>query len=396
MTVESKRPDLWIVLGLLVLAAVPRLVWLGADDFWSDEVHTFDAVALPTAELVRERLAAGHLPVYFLLLDLWSDVLGRSEWALRLPSAIAGTLCVLPAWGLLRRLLPDRGTAAWGTALVVSHPLWIELSREARMYPLLALAFLVVAVAVVDGVREARSVSPLAWCAAVVGPMLHVSWGFGLVALGGYAATSALRRDSETRVPRRLWLLLGLSGLVLLLGVSGAQVPSHDLVRRPWPREVGVFLLRQVAGADVRPAWLPLYAGTALAWGVALVTGARAAPPSVRRLGLSLVLGVHGAAAAGGLLTTAAWGPARYVSLAVPGMVLLAANGRLRLRLLPALVALSLTTASVGVLDVDRSASTIADTESLEAPSEDPPTTAPERARRLVLEHYRRHPRSDR
>lgn len=379
---SSSRVPGWV--WPLALALLVRLVGLGDDDFWSDEVHTFEALELPLGELVRERLAAGHLPLYFVLLDLWSEAFGSGHLALRLPSALVGALAVVPGWYLFRRLLPDRAAARWATTMLAVHPVWVELSREARMYPFVGLAFLVVALAIARG-RD-RTPHWTAWIAAVLGPLLHATWAFGLAALIAVAGVRRLRRKS-------VWGLFALSAAVLALSLPTADLPTHELVRRVWWREGAVYGLRQFAGAEVRGGLLWLYLPLALCWVPTLVAGVRDGERRVRVWGASVVGVVHVGVAVASFVASLPWGPTRYVALGVPGLIVLAAASHARLRAVcVALILLSIGVTTVDVLDVDRRASGEAAALGDDV-SSDEGTTVPERARLLVLRHYYAHPR---
>ena len=68
-----------------------------------------------------------------------SDVAGSSEWALRLLSAIAGTVTVPVVWVLLRDVTQRAGIAHTGAMLLATNPLHLWYSQEARPYALLVL-----------------------------------------------------------------------------------------------------------------------------------------------------------------------------------------------------------------------------------------------------------------
>ena len=77
-----------------------------------------------------------HPPLYYLLLRYWSAVVGQSDVAARLPSAIFGILTVAAA--AFVKPLPAPGRLAFMALLAVS-PGAIEYAQEARSYSLLLL-----------------------------------------------------------------------------------------------------------------------------------------------------------------------------------------------------------------------------------------------------------------
>jgi mannosyltransferase len=316
----------WRLVALAAALAV-RFTALGRADLWTDEIQTLHAVQLPVRELVLERLHAGHVPVYFLVEKAWCELFGTSQLALRMPAAIFGVLLLLPAWSLLRRLAGE-GAAWWGTALLAFHPLLVELSREARMYSLLALLVLVAAdraAAALAGERPGVTF----WTAAVVGPLVHPTWAFAAVPLGLWLALEARTVRPESR-RAAVAALAGIAASVALLlaALWFADPQRQELTRRPWGREAGVFVLRIFTGSELSPfRSFPTCAAVVACWCLPLLRGALDAPPRARRLALWWALGVPVASVASGVLGGVPWGPARYVETAAIGVSLLAAAG---------------------------------------------------------------------
>jgi 4-amino-4-deoxy-L-arabinose transferase-like glycosyltransferase len=90
---------------------------------------------MPVSALLAEGIPADqHPPLYYLLLEQVLK-LGRSEWLMRLPSALAGFLTIPIMWRIgvaLKR--PNIGLLA--AALIAFAPLHVWYAREARMYGL--------------------------------------------------------------------------------------------------------------------------------------------------------------------------------------------------------------------------------------------------------------------
>lgn len=122
--------------ALLLAAAALRLPRLGAAALWLDEcasIETALAVARSTSWTVMRALLRG-LSAYTLLLAPWieRDV---GEWAVRLPSVLAGIALVPIAW-LLGKEVGGRPLARRLGAAVALSPFFVWHSREARWYPL--------------------------------------------------------------------------------------------------------------------------------------------------------------------------------------------------------------------------------------------------------------------
>lgn len=155
-------------LGLILLALAAfawRVQGLTWQSLWRDEV---DAVYFATRHL-PETLAmfvqpGQNGPLYFLSLRPWFALVGTSEFALRYPSAMAGTLSVLLTWQVARRLLPltpfgeGKRTAhaqvAWLAALLMAcNPYQLWYGQEGKMYTVITLLVLLATWWWLEGIR---------------------------------------------------------------------------------------------------------------------------------------------------------------------------------------------------------------------------------------------------
>ncbi len=131
-----------ILPGILLLAFGLRIFHLPDANIWWDEGLAVWAARMPLADMLRWTSVDVHPPLYFGLLHFWRMPLGDSEYAIRLFSAMAGTLAVAAVWQLGRTLYPHRpGIATLGALLLAlaRFPIW--WSQEARMYMLGGLLF---------------------------------------------------------------------------------------------------------------------------------------------------------------------------------------------------------------------------------------------------------------
>lgn len=137
-----ERRDRSIALALILVAFVLRIWALDAKGLAYDEAATalMSRASLPEIVAFHWDAAFEHLPLWIVFMNGWSKVAGQSEFALRLPSALAGTLTIPLLWLLLRRLRP--ADLAWRSAtssLVAVSPVLILYSQEARMYAFVVL-----------------------------------------------------------------------------------------------------------------------------------------------------------------------------------------------------------------------------------------------------------------
>ena len=137
MTRAAALRNLLLAAVLLLLASALRLHRIDAQSLWFDEGWSAWAAIQPT--LAQALLAdATNPPLYYLLLNFSTGLLGDSEFSLRLPSLLASLLLIVLTWQLALRCCDRR--AAWlaGWLAACSAPLWWA-AQEARMYALLAL-----------------------------------------------------------------------------------------------------------------------------------------------------------------------------------------------------------------------------------------------------------------
>jgi mannosyltransferase len=124
------------VLGLVAAAFLLRLHQIGRQEIWFDEADSYFLATIPTG------LAHSHTPpLYFLLLRWWMTVAGTDEAAVRLLSAIFGTLFVLAVWWAGRTFF-NAAVGWWSAAFSAVAPIQIYYSQEARTYALSVLLVL--------------------------------------------------------------------------------------------------------------------------------------------------------------------------------------------------------------------------------------------------------------
>ncbi len=205
------REYLWLA-GILLLAAALRLIALGRESLWLDEVITLWQVQRPLPEVLRFVAQDIHPPLYYLLLHTWVALrqlppAGGEAWV-RLPAALASLFSVLLIY-LAGRRLATPGVGLLAATMLAVFPLDVWYAREARMYSLAAMWGLA---AVWAGLRIADTASrrdyALFALASIAGMYTHypfiVLW---LVCALGIPLI-ARRRDRRLDMRRWLWTQL--------------------------------------------------------------------------------------------------------------------------------------------------------------------------------------------
>jgi len=132
-----------ILLCLLTLVGLClRLAYLPSDDVWWDEVVTATRAMLPLDALLTSLKYQGPSPVstdcapplHHIIIH-YSLLLGRTDFFLKLPNALFGTMTIPAVYYLARRLLNNR--AAWYAAIFICFSSFhVSYSRDARWYSL--------------------------------------------------------------------------------------------------------------------------------------------------------------------------------------------------------------------------------------------------------------------
>ena len=296
-----------VLAGLILLALGLRVARLGFQPLWWDEGWSLYFATTDLATMLERTAVDIHPPLYYLLLQAWSQVLGKSVLSVRLLSVVIGTATVPLIFVVGRRLLGRPGGLLAALLLAVS-PFHIYYSQEVRMYglvTLLGLAALYFALRWHHPLPEAASGQAGASQVSRTAAASH-SAPWSLVAYT-LAATAALYTQYYAA-----FLLLSLN-LVVIVGWVRQRRPR---------RELAAWLGAQLGVALLSLPWA-LYAGGKLATYVQFKVGVEQDPS----LGFLTYVGRH--------LSAFTWGHAEgtltvlwWIGL-IPLAVLLLARGML-------------------------------------------------------------------
>ena len=97
---------------ILLLASALRFHKIESQSFWNDEGNSA-RLSERSLELIIEGTASDiHPPLYYLILRGWRELLGDSEFSLRVFSALAGVGLIAAVLALGRRLIGSRSYVA--------------------------------------------------------------------------------------------------------------------------------------------------------------------------------------------------------------------------------------------------------------------------------------------
>ena len=303
---KSQIHSLFIVHCSLFLAFVLRCYRLAAQSLWWDEAISLHLATSPVTDLLADRAAHVHPPLYFLLLKGWVALAGASGFSVRFFSVWFNVILVAAVYSFGRRYL-DRRTDLIAALLTAISPLYVIYSQEARVYALLPLVYLIL-LALVN--RLTRVERPAVWRdwllfagVQVVGLHLH----YIVLLAVAYANLLLLLRLRRHRRELARWLVSLALVAILCLPWAITVFANREAVQadvgagnpfvEPVPLDHFARLLWtfQWSGLTAAPGYLPLsstalfLAGLLLIALTTLLTGARTRATAIRLLAHWLV-----------------------------------------------------------------------------------------------------------
>ena len=215
----------------MIFGVLLRIQGLISRPLWLDEALQADISRAGTLAEVLSRSAELdlHPPGFALCAWLSTQLLGPAEWALRMPSLIAGGLTIPLAWAAGRAWGGREVAATFALAAAVCPP-WVAYAREARPYAG-AIAW-VIALIWAAGVHR-KSPSILTTTALVICAAGALCWQYtaGVIAvgiLGGLAITRRGDRGAILAIIASLSVGLGLFYAILRHQLADrADVAGH-------------------------------------------------------------------------------------------------------------------------------------------------------------------------
>ncbi|MHB8645067.1 MAG: glycosyltransferase family 39 protein [Thermomicrobiales bacterium] len=344
---RSEVIPLLLLALLTLLGGLMRRYHLGQQGLWFDEADLVMRARQPLPALLRNFIHPGENgPLYTLGMAFWVKALGTSEAAVRLPSAIAGTLAIPALYGLGRALRgPRLGLIAAVLLTVSPYAHWY--AQDAKMYSLLILLTIVTTWLLLIAIRRGGAV----WFA----------YGIAMVLSLGIHATSLLVLVAHAVIAAGLWRVgygvrpagRQVRWLVVFIGVAAFPLliwgaifivrngPTWQVKATPWTilqRMLVEFSVTNRAANSLHlwGSWLfvvLIVLGVGLTWNAStpapsavIASGEEMFSSRRALLIVGVMTGVPGLLFMLLSLQRAVFDP-RYLTVALPGFLLLAALG---------------------------------------------------------------------
>ncbi|MEJ8474666.1 glycosyltransferase family 39 protein [Roseibium algae] len=246
--------------AVLIIGAVLRLWHLDRTSLWYDEAVSWSQSNGSLAHLVTSVASDNYPPLHNLLLWLTMPVLGDTEFALRLPSAVAGIVSIWLIYEL-GKLVFDQNTGLLAALLLALSPFHIWFSTEARMYALFAFTGLAFLIALFKTLQGGRLIWPL--LTAFFGAAFlysHIYATFAIACVGsvlllqlalGHAEPDKINRKAQLRALAALLAAtcLFLPWLVILATRAKDVVSNGFWIATPdW--QFLTVMVRDMAGSE--------------------------------------------------------------------------------------------------------------------------------------------------
>ncbi len=248
----------WIGLAvILLLAALLRLPGLDRTSLWYDEAVSWSQSKDSLRHLFSSVAADNYPPLHNLLLWLVMPVIGDSEIALRLPSAVASLMSIGLVFLIGKRVFDVR-TGLTAALLLAISPFHLWYATEARMYALFdmtGLAFLLSLVGLLQTGRRAWVAAVAVFGAAFLYSHIYAAFAFAAVGTGLLAGLYAGSGAGSRK--RYLAALSGLIGAAILflpwliILAGRARAVSDEGFWIAWPDfNFLTVMVRDMAGSE--------------------------------------------------------------------------------------------------------------------------------------------------
>lgn len=210
----------WTLLGLTVLALGLRLVNIGVEPYWGDEILSLDIARHFTSmgEMARYLSEVEfHPPLYYFLLWPWIRIFGEMEASTRALSVIFSIGTVPLTWWAGKRMFRDGRAALVASALVAVMPMMVEFGQEARPYAIQAFFITISLVSLWTYLEKRTRGWALAYAVtATIALYLHYSTFFFIGAAMGWWLIALVRERPKMRTALFMDALLAHAVLFIL------------------------------------------------------------------------------------------------------------------------------------------------------------------------------------
>ena len=249
-----------IAVAAVLVAGLVFYFWTRSD-LWLDEALSVNIARLPLGQLHQALRRDGAPPLYYVMLHVWSSLLGSGDWAVRSLSGVCMAGAAVGLWFVGRRVAGRVG--AWAAViLIAANPYAVRYATETRMY---ALEILLVSWGILAFRRALESPRPwrLVQFGLIVALLLYTQyWALYLLFVVAVLLVALAWRSRYRDAARWMLFAMAIAGLAFV-----PWLPTFLFQRAhtgtPWgtaqfPGVPFGYTLRDFAGGDQQEGWLLL------------------------------------------------------------------------------------------------------------------------------------------
>jgi mannosyltransferase len=326
------RTSYLVVVGVVGLAIFLGLHRIGARAFWFDEAYSFAVGRLGGAHLIKAVTTGDpSMGLYYVMLHFWLH-LGDSEATIRTLSLIFGAASI-PLIFFVGKELFDEQVGVVAAVLLAVNSFFIEQSQEARSY---SLALMLVTMSTLVFIHAVRRGGKRRWSFyAVVSVLAVLAHSFSLFILIAHAGTTLLFRARRGGRTKLILITMGILFAAALAAVPVLKL-AFDSERWSWIhllgwRAIGVEILGLFG---LQKSLLVAYAFLICVGMTLFVQCLIKKDESEKGWSHALVLGMFFVPVVGSIVGSFIMPMfvLRYLTIALPGLILSVAVGVTRIR----------------------------------------------------------------
>jgi mannosyltransferase len=228
---------------LLLLAYFLRILYLGDQPVWYDEIYSIAVARHSLPEIIGWVYRDNHPVLYWLILYPVVHFLGDSEFLVRLPSAWMGTVAVALVYTAGKQMFASPQAGLFAALWLAVSPIHVVYSQEARMYAPLTLFGLASTFFLYRSVFHGGRLNWILFGVTAAATAHSHNYGLFLVMAQGLWLFCLLLWQRQARLIRGAFLSLGV--LILLYG---PMLPALLIQSQMAVGSTGVANLRSIIG----------------------------------------------------------------------------------------------------------------------------------------------------
>jgi mannosyltransferase len=264
---QRQRPLHWLIALVVIAVAIGGVLrFITSAHIWLDEALTVEISSRHLPQLFTALRHDGSPPLYYLMLQFWMDVFGRSDVAIRALSGVLSLGSLPLAWYAGRRVarvaasfghIEPHAVDRTGTAVLLlfaTSPYMIRYGTETRMYSLVVFLVLLFAV-VLARALEQPSLRRWSWVTLTTAALAYTHyWTFLMLASVAFFLLLQARRRRHYRklCLQALYAMLAASVLFLPWAPTFAYQMLHT--GTPWAQQVHAEVLLDTVFSWAGPA----------------------------------------------------------------------------------------------------------------------------------------------